>query len=340
MLNVIQDYTLYFSQEGRKKSTLRTHLVLLKALLKECPLLSEQEIVKFLLNLKTLGRNAGYINHFIDVLRNVNKFHPLPYIPKYFKEGPPAMKSTMSDDEIESFLSLPCPVCRHVSTKGLETTRVTDPRGYEQMTLFWKICAFTGMRMGEVANLTIDRCDFGRSIFILEDTKTNTPRYVPIATNIQKDVQEYISHLMGNYLFPSRRGGNDKGPVIDDVDWHYSFKNRIKRLGIKRKGLTPYSFRHSMATRLLEEDVSFPKVMKIMGHRDPKTTLQYEHLTTKDLQSAITKHPLVRRSTDCETILNALVAKVEDFNLRHDNRFYFKMNRENGALFIEIKAKH
>lgn len=340
MEDLLTKYQLYCSQNGYKKSTMRTNIILFKYLFRECPDLSEAQIVSFFLKLKSTGRKNHHINKYISVLNTINTFHPLLYIPTYFKAEPAGIKSTMSDQEIESFLNLPCPTKVHTSRYGKKTICFTDPKGYIRYTMFWKICAFSGMRMGEVAHLTVDRVDFGRNVFILVETKTNTPRMVPIAPNIVQDLKAYISELETDVLFPSARGGKYKGDVIDDVDWNYNFKKRIERLGIKRKGLTPYSFRHSMCTRLLEEDVSFPKVMKIMGHKRAETTLQYEHLTTKDIQTAVLKHSLIQRSTDPENILNSLAQKVEEFNIRHDNRFFFKMTRENGALFIEIKAKH
>lgn len=337
MHEVIQQYLLYFTQKGKRNTTLKRDTYILKNLLEACPQLAQNEIIKYLLNLKLRGCKSTYINVYIDVLRNINKFHPV-YIPDYFKKEH-FSKATMSDEEIESFLALPCEVIKQRGRYGM-ITRTCDPKGFKIYTMFWKICAFSGMRMGEVAQLTVDRVDFGRGVFVLEITKTNQPRYVPIAPNIKQDLLEYIQSLTGPLLFATPRGGEDDGGVIGSVSWGYDFHRRLKRLGIKRKNLTPYSLRHSFITRLLEEDVNIFKVQKIVGHSQITTTAGYTHLTTKDIQQAVTKHPLIQRSTDTETILNSLVQKIEDFSLRNDKRFYFKMNRENGSLSIEIKAKY
>jgi len=192
----------------------------------------------------------------------------------------------MSDAEIEAFLSLPPP------TNG---ERVKN--NYAVWTLFFKILAYSGMRPGEVAHLAIDRVDFGRQVFVLEDTKTNTPRYVPIAPALLSDLTDHIKTLTGDKLFPSTRGGKFRqNGVVNDVDWGYNFHSRIKRLGIKRKNLRPYSLRPSFITRMLDEDVNIFKVQKIVGHRQISTTAHYTHLTTKDITRAINKDPLSRAS--------------------------------------------
>lgn len=267
---------------------------------------------------------------------NAKHVNPLVGVPEYFKEEI-FIKATMSDEEIEAFINLPNPTFKSVHKSGKVMIKQYDHRAWYIFTVFWSICAYTGMRMGEVAHLTVNTVDFGRNVFIVEDSKTNTPRFVPIAPNIRNMVQDYINSIHTKYLFPSRRGGGDG--CIDGTDWVYNFNKRIKILGIKRTNLTPYSLRHSMCTRLLEEDVSFPKVMKIMGHKDPKTTLQYEHLTTKDIQRAVSSLPVIRRATEPKSILRALGDLIRGFQFDRDNRFLFVLSESGEKILLEVKIK-
>lgn len=246
----------------------------------------------------------------------------------------------MSDEEIEAFLGLPCPFQRAIHRTGKVFFRPTDTKRWERMTLFWKICAYTGMRPGEVAHLEIESVDFGRGVFVLTDTKT-VPRLVPIPPNIKESIDWYCKSLLGKFLFPSARGGNHNGtgPVVDSVDWHYDFHRRIDRLGIKRTNLTPYSLRHSLITRLLEEDVNLFKVQKIVGHRRIETTAQYTHLTTKDIQEAIRKHPLIRKATDPRSILRALLDTCNSL-FEKDERFEKRVEDLGDEIIIRIKVKN
>jgi len=194
---------------------------------------------------------------------------------------------------------------------------------------------------GEVAKLTVNDVDWGRNIFIIRETKTGFPRFVPIPPNIKKLLKKYLASLETEYLFPSQKGGyyNGEEKVVNHVDWGYNFHVRIKRLGIKRKNLTPYSLRHSLITRLLEEDVNLFKVQKLVGHKQISTTANYTHLTIKDLQETIKKHPLVRRLTSPQVILKSLKNIIQSFQLEKDNRFAFKLSETENTLTLKIKIK-
>src|SRR5205823_2245755 len=149
-------------------------------------------------------------------------------------------------------------------------------------TLFFKIMSYSGMRAGEVANLTVESLDFGRGVFILDQTK-NIPRLVPIAPALISDLTEYIKSLKGERLFLLHDKPITKG------QWNDRFHVRRRLLGIKRPHLSTHSLRHSFITRMLSEDVNLFKVQRIVGHKNIETTNLYTHLVTKDLTAAITR---------------------------------------------------
>lgn len=305
----IEGYRLFLIKKGLRQSTVRLRVDCLMRLLRVSPVLSVPEIRAYILSLFDTGRKASYINLYIDTIRSWAKFSKQEELGafEYFREGI-SLKATMSDEEIELFLALP-------PTRG----GLREAENYARWTMFFKILAFSGMRCGEVAHLAVDSVDFGRGIFVLEDTKTHEPRYVPIAPNISEELKDYIKKLKTTCLFPSRRGGmHRQNGVVDDVDWGYNFHTRLKRLNIKRKNLTPYSLRHSFITRLLEEDVNLFKVQKIVGHRRLETTARYTHLTTKDIQRAILKHPIILKGADpllmFENIKKSIRGMLEGIN--------------------------
>lgn len=316
-------FQLWLSQKGRKPSTIRTISYSLKRVLRSGLNLNAKSVSSYLFLLKEKGLSGKYLNNCIVALRlygQYKKINSFAHI-SFLKEDP-YLQATMSDEEITAFLSLPCPQCRVCTVNGVDIMRPTDPKRWEKMKVFWSICAFTGMRTGEVAHLTVEDVDWGRNVFVLEDTKTHDPRFVPIPANIETMLHEYIdTTIKDGYLFPSARGGKYDGGVLNNVDWHYDFKHRIKRLGIKRRHLVPYSLRPSFITRLLEEGVDLFSVKKIAGHRRLETTLHYSHLTTKDIQKAVTKHPIIRRSTDPNNIVGTLKEAVDSYALEKDERF-------------------
>jgi site-specific recombinase XerD len=68
-----------------------------------------------------------------------------------------------------------------------------------------------------------------------------------------------------------------------------SLRNRLIRLG-RHLGipdhLHPHRLRHTYATELLRFGVSFPGVMKLLGHRNPLMTLRYVEVNRDDLRQS------------------------------------------------------
>jgi site-specific recombinase XerD len=61
------------------------------------------------------------------------------------------------------------------------------------------------------------------------------------------------------------------------------------RAGIT-KPVTMHSLRHAFATHLIEEGTDLHRVQLLLGHRSPRTTVLYLHVSRKDL--ATVRSPL------------------------------------------------
>ncbi len=275
----LEQFQLWLLREGKEPATIKKDVTILKRLM-QLEVLAGDKIDGFLFEMLQKGRSPAYLNNFIVACRNWGKFINDPSFNqiKFFKNKE-TNKSTLSDTEIESFLTLPKP-------------KQAKPNRYKMWTLFFKTMAYSGMRAGEVANLTVTSLDFGRGVIILDRTKT-TPRLVPIAPALTDDLTAYVAKLSGESLFVI------DGKVVDKNKWNEHFQMRIRRLGIKRPHLSTHSLRHSYITRMIPE-VSLAAVQRIVGHKDIATTNHYTHLVTKDLIIAVTKDPLGRQSLSYE----------------------------------------
>jgi len=326
-----------FFLKDRKRSTVRNYNLTLNRLVKECKVLNYHKAQAFLTKLKNEGKRGSYINKFVDCLRLWGQYTHDRKLAKFpfFKEEI-FIKATMSDEEIEAFLNLSPIIRKRISKSGKLFYSTCDPDLYKVWTLFFGIMAFTGMRPGEVAHLKVEDVDFGRSVFILEDTKTNEPRFVPIPPNLSNDIKQFLSRIKSEYLFASRRGGdhNGEGKVFDSIDWFYNFHTRIKRLGITRRNLSVYSLRHSFITRMLEEDVNIFKVQKIVGHHRIDTTAQYEHLTTKDICESIKRLPLIKKTLSPLDKLNSIKEVIQRVMGDSDGLAYHFTNNK---VLVKIK---
>lgn len=336
-ISLFEDYFQWLQLERNcRESTARTHLQALLTFrnFSKDPLITKDRFQDFLNKERLLGRKASYLNHFVQSIRVYNYFlqeKGKPFDPeiatiKYLKEDP-TFKATMSDQEIEQFLSY-----------TPKQTRGFSPRNYRTWTLFFSILAYTGMRPTEVAHLTIDDVDFGKGVFIVrsEVSKTHTMRYIPMPQNLVEELKYRIENIEHN-LFASFRGGtgNNNHGVFDSVDWGYNFRTRLNYLGIKRKNLTVYSLRHSFITRLLSEDVNIFKVQKIVGHTRLDTTAAYTHLTFKDSQRAMMKDPL-QISKNPRLVLHAVKDFIRGLSLDNNPNFTFELDETENTIAFKL----
>ncbi|MCR4307753.1 MAG: site-specific integrase [Candidatus Berkelbacteria bacterium] len=338
MLNIDEFKYYLLTKKGLKPPTVYRHINILKLLIKARSFtngyITKNSLEEYIAKRLIEGRRHSYLDDFIILAR-----HHTTYLQEQNKECDPSVfdipflkkqafeKATMTYEEIEAFLALPAPLTH--ARRGKNGKMVwwnNAPKLYDKWTVFFTICAYSGMRMGEVAQLTINDVDFGRNVFIVKDGKTGS-RIVPIAPNIVDSVKNFLNKLTNDNLFPG----------VDNADWHYNFHQRITRLNIRRTNLSPYSLRHSFITALLSEDVNLFKVQRIVGHKRLETTAHYTHLVTKDIQQAITKHPIIRKNTDPEVQIQACREVVESFGFRNNPKFEITESYENGVWSFSVK---
>lgn len=267
----LDQFRLSLLREGKATATIEKDITILKRLM-QLEVLAGDKIDGFLLLQLQRGLSPSYLNNHIVAVRNWGKFIGDSSFKKIkFFKVKEHNKSTLSDSEIEAFLALPKP-------------KQAKPERYAMWTLFFKTMAYSGMRAGEVATLSVMSLDFGRGVFVLDRTKT-TSRLVPIAPALTDDLISYTDKLSGELLFTIN------GKAVTKSKWGEHFQVRIRLLGIKRPHLSTHSLRHSFITRLWPE-INLLALQKIVGHKKIETTAHYGHLVTKDMITAIKKDPL------------------------------------------------
>lgn len=314
-MNDLALFEIWMRRQGKRIQTINTHLCNIKKVLRDVNPLTRENVELYALKLLNMGHEETYINHILDAVSLYGQCigkEELRGI-KRFKEKE-THKATLSDKEIEELINMPCP------EKGEKRAKE-----WKRWNLFFTIATYTGMRPGEVAELTINSIDFGRNVFFLraEDVKTGQARFVPIHPVLLEPLKEYVTNLTSKYLFPSKRGGtNGKGvAVFTEGMWDYNIKKRLGVMGIKREKLSAHSLRHSFVARMLDEDVSLKKVQQIVGHKQIETTAHYYHLTTKNIVMAIKKDPLGRKAIDPRELIRAVEEEILRFDIEKDNRF-------------------
>ena len=127
----------------------------------------------------------------------------------------------------------------------------------------------TAMRRGEIAAMRWDHLDRKARVLLIPETKTGTPRRVPLSTAA-------LGVLDG---LPRRIDGRVWGIRPDSIS--QAFERVCKAAGIE--GLTFHDLRHEATSRLFEKGLNPMQVAAITGHKTLQMLKRYTHLRAEDL---------------------------------------------------------
>jgi integrase/recombinase XerC len=150
----------------------------------------------------------------------------------------------------------------------------------------------SGLRVGEVAGLTLDRIDLERGRVIVMG-KGDKEREVPMSDHSVAALTAYLEGgrpLMapenGRELFFNRRKKNFSPRDIRSMVEQY-----VERL-LPGRRVSPHTLRHSFATHLLEGGADIRAVQELLGHASVATTQRYTHVSRARLFQAYEQsHP-------------------------------------------------
>ncbi|HEX5936374.1 MAG TPA: tyrosine recombinase [Actinomycetota bacterium] len=150
----------------------------------------------------------------------------------------------------------------------------------------------SGLRVGEVAGLTVDRIDV-RKRRALVLGKGSKEREVPISEYAAESLTTYLRHGRpaiaaegSRHLFFNRR----RKPFSER-----DIRSMVHRYGatlLPGRRVTPHTLRHSFATHLLEGGADIRAVQELLGHASVATTQRYTHVSRRRLFDAYERaHP-------------------------------------------------
>ena len=141
----------------------------------------------------------------------------------------------------------------------------------------------SGLRVGEVAGLTVDRVDLERGR-VLVLGKGRKEREVPMSDYAIQAIGVYLARgrttMAGedtSRLFFNRRKNAFSERDIRAMVGHYA-----ERL-LPGRRVTPHTLRHSFATHLLEGGADIRAVQELLGHASVATTQRYTHVSRSRL---------------------------------------------------------
>jgi len=140
-----------------------------------------------------------------------------------------------------------------------------------------------GLRIKEGTHLQIGDIHSDRMLVHVRFGKGGKDRYVPLPHKTLFMLREfYKTHRNPLWLFPAPgRSGTHMSTSTEPLprsSVQIVFKTALRECGIK-KHASVHTLRHSYATHLLEKGVNLRLIQKYLGHRSPRTTAIYTHLT-------------------------------------------------------------
>ncbi len=140
---------------------------------------------------------------------------------------------------------------------------------------------FTGMRKSEILNLKWNCIDFRNNLILLEKTKNNERREVPMTEGVKNLFRK---------LYSQRRLDTDHVFVNPDTGKRYTDIKRSFTTACRRAGIRDFHFhdlRHTFASHLVMNGVDLKTVQELLGHKSLTMTLRYSHLSQAHKKEAV-----------------------------------------------------
>lgn len=140
------------------------------------------------------------------------------------------------------------------------------------------LCYGCGLRRSEAENLNVKDINFEQKLLFIRKGKGKKRRVIPLTELIVNDLKRYyyqteIYRKTETFLI------NEKGNAITGNTIYETFKKLIKRIkGINENKYCLHSLRHSIATHLLENEMSIEMVRDFLGHSQLITTQVYTRI--------------------------------------------------------------
>ena len=137
----------------------------------------------------------------------------------------------------------------------------------------------SGMRVSEVIHLHYEDISRTNMQIHIRDAKNRMNRYTILSERNLALLTEYwfACGKPRDILFPNKFTGEYL--TVSSVE--QVIRRFASAAGLS--GVTPHCLRHSFATHLMEQGVEQRNIQALLGHRDPKSTEVYLHVSNKSL---------------------------------------------------------
>ncbi len=131
----------------------------------------------------------------------------------------------------------------------------------------------SGLRVGEVVNLTVGDVDLVKQRLFIRNAKQHKDRYTTLSWRLEENLRTILAQREAKeVLFLNRFGQPYAVRTIQVI-----FERALIRSGVQKQA-SCHTLRHSFATHLLEMGMDIKTIRDLLGHTNLKTTLVYMHV--------------------------------------------------------------
>lgn len=223
-----------------------------------------------------INQGALAINNFIRFLKLTGKNNISLKLER--EERPLRIPQILTLPEIQSLYE-----ATHNNIRRVNTTAYAQ-RDRAMLAVYYGC----GLRRSEGNNLVLSDILTEKKLLYVRKGKGSKERFVPIAEKGMQDMEEYLQY--GRKWFLQQRQ-KKKSPPLGELEgaffiniWGEPMKDFAARIGQLKeeagiqKQITLHSFRHSIATHLLQGGMDIEQIKKFLGHATLESTQIYTHI--------------------------------------------------------------
>ena len=181
-----------------------------------------------------------------------------------------------------SIMKLPRSLPRHLKEEQLGLF-FKEVKGYRDQALF-TLMLRCGLRVEEVAHLSLGHIDFKRRTLLIQDAKGAKDRMVYLSQDASRALAEYLR---------VRRPGPkvkrvflvEKGPLTGQPLSIRGIQKRMEYYARRAHlSISCHHLRHTMATQMLNADADLSTIQDLLGHNSIRTTQRYCRVSNLKVQ--------------------------------------------------------
>ena len=150
-----------------------------------------------------------------------------------------------------------------------------------------------GLRVGDVARLTLDDVDWCEGTVRVPNHKRGKPYQLPLPRRLGQALADYLAKGRPSSLRREIfvRHAHPRGTAVTAGALKREVQRAWQRSGLEKRCSGTHVLRHSVATRMKQEGVSLKFIADVLGHESVQTTTLYAQVDLPVLRTVAQPWP-------------------------------------------------